>query len=572
MFLSQGLQPRRTIEINPQRLLEGTSHFNNSILAYKDKILMSYRLGFNCSRIGICELDRELQPTKNYLIDIPTVHPWSTYGREDLRLFEHQGELYGSYIGLGEQGANQMLCKFDDHLKIIENWNTEYSERLQNEKNWQFFSYGDELYCVYSIIPHTVLKGLGNGKFVKAFETTAKIEWSNCYLRGGAPPVRDGDYYYHFFHITVPPGRGFRYKRYLAGCYVFIAKPPFTIQKIIPGPIIVPNRQERVRGKSSVVFPCGAIKIGDEWYVSYGYHDAFARIAVFAENDLLSKFSRVQKDRVAIHTSENTTVASDAAKIYNRGIALRKRILARKQREEYRAQREIKKQEAKRKKDLVQAQRIVKLQSTLKKPETFQVQNKDEIREVRGVKGMGVLADWQIKEEIKIEPFSDQQIFQGVISYGVSGYGYDFRLGRKFKIFTNARCAIVDPKNFDPKSFVEHEGDHCLIPPNSFALGESLERVRIPRDIITICVGKSTYARCGIIVNVTPLEPEWEGVITIEISNTTPLPAKVYAEEGILQAMFLRADVPSKPCITSYADKKGKYQNQSGLTLPFVKS
>ena len=180
---------------------------------------------------------------------------------------------------------------------------------------------------------------------------------------------------------------------------------------------------------------------------------------------------------------------------------------------------------------------------------------------------MGVLADWQIQEQIKIEPFADGTYRTGVISYGVTSYGYDLRLGRKFKVFTNARCAIVDPKHFDPKSFIDMEADECLIPPNSFALAETVEHLEIPRDIIAICVGKSTYARIGIIVNVTPLEPEWRGKVTIEISNTTPLPAKVYAGEGIAQVLFLRAEAP---CRTSYADKKGKYQDQSGLTLPFV--
>src|SRR5262245_16584996 len=180
---------------------------------------------------------------------------------------------------------------------------------------------------------------------------------------------------------------------------------------------------------------------------------------------------------------------------------------------------------------------------------------------------MGVLADWQIQELIKIEPFADGTYRTGVISYGVTSYGYDLRLGRKFKVFTNARCAIVDPKHFDPKSFIDMEADECLIPPNSFALAETVEHLEIPRDVIAICVGKSTYARIGIIVNVTPLEPEWRGKVTIEISNTTPLPAKVYAGEGIAQVLFLRAEAP---CRTSYADKKGKYQDQSGLTLPFV--
>lgn len=180
---------------------------------------------------------------------------------------------------------------------------------------------------------------------------------------------------------------------------------------------------------------------------------------------------------------------------------------------------------------------------------------------------MGVLPDWMIERDIKIEPFADASIRPGAISYGVTSYGYDVRVGRRFKVFTDARCAVVDPKNFDPASFVDIEGDHCLIPPNSFALAETVEYLEIPRDVICLCVGKSTYARCGIIVNVTPLEPEWRGRITIEISNTTPLPAKIYAGEGIAQILFLRTDAI---CRTSYADKKGKYQDQKGLTLPFV--
>lgn len=180
---------------------------------------------------------------------------------------------------------------------------------------------------------------------------------------------------------------------------------------------------------------------------------------------------------------------------------------------------------------------------------------------------MGALPDWMILRDIKIEPFSEGALRPGVISYGVSSYGYDVRVGRKFKIFTNARCAVVDPKNFDPASFVDIEADHCLIPPNSFALAETIEYLEIPRDIVAICVGKSTYARCGIIVNVTPLEPEWRGKVTIEISNTTPLPAKIYANEGIAQIVFLRGD---GVCQVSYADKSGKYQDQKGLTLPFV--
>jgi dCTP deaminase len=180
---------------------------------------------------------------------------------------------------------------------------------------------------------------------------------------------------------------------------------------------------------------------------------------------------------------------------------------------------------------------------------------------------VGVLPDWQIKRDIKIEPFADGLSRPGVISFGVSSYGYDVRVGRHFKVFTNVHCAVVDPKRFDSASFVDLEGDFCLIPPNSFALGETVEYFEIPRDVIAICVGKSTYARCGIIVNVTPLEPEWRGRITLEISNTTPLPAKIYAGEGIAQILFLRADAP---CKVSYADKQGKYQDQSGLTLPFV--
>ena len=164
-----------------------------------------------------------------------------------------------------------------------------------------------------------------------------------------------------------------------------------------------------------------------------------------------------------------------------------------------------------------------------------------------------------------IEPFADDQVRDGVISYGVSSYGYDMRVAREFKIFTNALSAIVDPKAFDPKSFVEFEGDVCVIPPNSFALARSVEYFRIPRDVITICVGKSTYARCGIITNVTPFEPEWEGYVTLEISNTTPLPARIYANEGIAQVLFLGGEEPPEK---SYADKKGKYQKQMGVTLP----
>ncbi|MEK6610780.1 MAG: dCTP deaminase [Gemmatimonadota bacterium] len=166
-----------------------------------------------------------------------------------------------------------------------------------------------------------------------------------------------------------------------------------------------------------------------------------------------------------------------------------------------------------------------------------------------------------------IEPFADAQVSAGVISYGVSSYGYDMRVAREFKIFTNVLSAVVDPKAFDPKSFVEYEGDVCIVPPNSFALARSVEYFRIPRNVLTICVGKSTYARCGIITNVTPFEPEWEGFVTLEISNTTPLPAKIYANEGIAQVLFFESD---EACEVSYADKKGKYQSQKGVTLPRI--
>ena len=167
------------------------------------------------------------------------------------------------------------------------------------------------------------------------------------------------------------------------------------------------------------------------------------------------------------------------------------------------------------------------------------------------------------REHGMIEPFEASQKREGVISYGVSSYGYDIRVSDEFKIFTNVNNAIVDPKNFDETSFVDFKGDVCVIPPNSFALGRSVEYFRIPRNVITICLGKSTYARCGIITNVTPFEPEWEGFVTLEISNTSPLPAKIYANEGIAQVLFFESD--DNPT-TSYADKKGKYQGQTGIT------
>ncbi len=164
-----------------------------------------------------------------------------------------------------------------------------------------------------------------------------------------------------------------------------------------------------------------------------------------------------------------------------------------------------------------------------------------------------------------IEPFVESQRREGVISYGVSSYGYDMRVAREFKIFTNVLSSIVDPKHFDPKSFVEFEGDVCIVPPNSFALARSVEYFRIPRNVLTVTVGKSTYARCGIITNVTPFEPEWEGYVTLEISNTTPLPAKIYANEGIAQVLFFRGEEEPE---VSYRDKAGKYQGQTGVTLP----
>src|SRR5213594_2197315 len=171
------------------------------------------------------------------------------------------------------------------------------------------------------------------------------------------------------------------------------------------------------------------------------------------------------------------------------------------------------------------------------------------------------------REQRMIEPFADQQVRDGVISFGVSSYGYDMRVAPEFKIFTNALSAVVDPKHFGPKSFVEFTGNVCIVPPNSFALATSIEYFRIPRNVLTICVGKSTYARCGIIVNVTPFEPESEGSVTLEISNTTPLPARIYANEGIAQVLFFQGD---EPCEVSYADKKGKYLKQQGLTLPHL--
>jgi dCTP deaminase len=169
------------------------------------------------------------------------------------------------------------------------------------------------------------------------------------------------------------------------------------------------------------------------------------------------------------------------------------------------------------------------------------------------------------QEHDMINPYSEKQVSKGVISYGVSSYGYDLRVADEFKIFTNVNSTIVDPKNFDERSFVTVNADVAIVPPNSFALARSVEYFKIPRDVLTVCVGKSTYARCGIIVNVTPFEPEWEGFVTLEISNTTPLPAKIYANEGLCQILFFQSD---EVCETSYKDRKGKYQAQKGIVLP----
>lgn len=172
-----------------------------------------------------------------------------------------------------------------------------------------------------------------------------------------------------------------------------------------------------------------------------------------------------------------------------------------------------------------------------------------------------------VQEHDMINPFAEGQVRDGVISYGLSSYGYDLRVADEFKIFTNVNTPIIDPKRFDERSFVEFKGPVCIIPPNSFVLARSVEYFRIPRNVITICVGKSTYARCGVIVNVTPLEPEWEGYVTLEISNTAPLPARVYADEGLCQIVFFESD---ELCEISYKDKRGKYQAQKGIVLPKI--
>ena len=184
---------------------------------------------------------------------------------------------------------------------------------------------------------------------------------------------------------------------------------------------------------------------------------------------------------------------------------------------------------------------------------------------------MGLQPDHWIRkmarEQGMIDPFEPGQVRDGVISYGVSSYGYDIRVTDEFKIFTNVHSTIVDPKHFDPKSMVDFKGPVCIIPPNSFALARTVEYFRIPRTVLTICVGKSTYARCGIIVNVTPFEPEWEGYVTLEFSNTTPLPAKIYANEGVAQVIFFESN---EVCETYYKDRGGKYQGQQGVTLPKI--
>ena len=170
-------------------------------------------------------------------------------------------------------------------------------------------------------------------------------------------------------------------------------------------------------------------------------------------------------------------------------------------------------------------------------------------------------------EHNMISPFTPTQIKSDKISYGVSSYGYDIRVADEYKIFTNVNNSIVDPKNFDANSFIDFQGEICIVPPNSFALARSVEYFKIPRNVLTICVGKSTYARCGIIVNVTPFEPEWEGHVTLEISNTTPLPAKIYSNEGLCQVLFFESD---EECLRSYKDKLGKYQGQTGITIPKI--
>jgi len=184
---------------------------------------------------------------------------------------------------------------------------------------------------------------------------------------------------------------------------------------------------------------------------------------------------------------------------------------------------------------------------------------------------MSIKSDRWIKrmalEHGMIEPFEERQVRDGVVSFGLSSYGYDIRVANEFKVFTNINSTVIDPKHFDPRSFVDITAEVCIVPPNSFALARTVEYFRIPRDVLTVCLGKSTYARCGIIVNVTPFEPEWEGTATLEISNTTPLPARIYANEGIAQVLFFQSD---EPCAISYGDKQGKYLKQRDVTLPRI--
>ena len=184
---------------------------------------------------------------------------------------------------------------------------------------------------------------------------------------------------------------------------------------------------------------------------------------------------------------------------------------------------------------------------------------------------MSIKSDKWIKrmsnQEGMIKPFVESNVKEDVVSYGLSSYGYDIRVSDEYKIFTNINNSIIDPKNFDDKSFINFKGDVCVVPANSFALARSIEYFKIPRNVLTICLGKSTYARCGIIVNVTPFEPEWEGYVTLEISNTTPLPAKIYSNEGLCQVIFFESD---EDCEVSYKDKSGKYQSQTGITLPKI--
>ena len=202
--------------------------------------------------------------------------------------------------------------------------------------------------------------------------------------------------------------------------------------------------------------------------------------------------------------------------------------------------------------------------------QNLQARDEEEVQKLAITGGLpGIMPDHQIRalaqNDGMIDPFVEKQTAEGKISYGLSSYGYDARCSNEFKIFTNVHSSVVDPKNFDENSFVDVQSDVCIIPPNSFALARTVEYFRIPRSVLTVCLGKSTYARCGIIVNVTPLEPEWEGHVTLEFSNTTPLPAKIYANEGVAQMLFFESD---EICATSYRDRGGKYQGQKGVTLP----